>query len=43
MIGHRARAICGAVVLVFWVAGWVVAEERQERFDKDPGWDGQNN
>jgi hypothetical protein len=25
------------------VAGSVAAEERTERFDKDPGWDGQNN
>jgi hypothetical protein len=32
-----------AVALGFWIMGWAVAEERQERFDKDPGWDGHNN
>ena len=39
---HR-RMLCGAIVLACWVAGWAAAEERTERFDKDPGWDGQNN
>ena len=42
MIGTRKLAICGAVLLAC-VAGVSVAEERTERFDKDPGWEGRNN
>jgi hypothetical protein len=34
--------VCGAIILA-WVAGQALAEERTENFDKDPKWDGQNN
>jgi hypothetical protein len=37
------RAACGAAVLACGVVGWAAAEERTERFDKDPGWEGRNN
>jgi hypothetical protein len=43
MTARRARTVWGAVVLACWVAGWAAADERTERFDKDPGWDGRNN
>ena len=43
MAARRARAVCGAAVLVCWAAGWAAAGERTERFDKDPGWEGRNN
>lgn len=37
-----ARCVRAACVVVV-VAGWAAAEERTERFDRDPGWDGRNN
>ncbi|MDB5310179.1 MAG: hypothetical protein JWO38_4381 [Gemmataceae bacterium] len=39
----RARVVCGAALLACSIGGWAVAEERTERFDKDPGWEGRNN
>jgi hypothetical protein len=32
-----------AIILASGVAGWLLAAERVERFDKDPGWEGRNN
>src|SRR5438093_11927662 len=43
MTTRRARTVCGAGLLACWAAGWAAAEERTERFDKDPGWEGRNN
>ena len=42
-MARRTPLLCGAAVLVCWVATWAMAEERTERFDKDPGWEGRNN
>src|SRR5262245_38186732 len=35
--------VWSAAVLAWCLMGWAVGEERLERFDKDPGWDGHNN
>src|SRR5262245_8933928 len=43
MTTRRAWAVCGAIVLACGLAGWAAAEERTERFDADPGWEGRNN
>jgi hypothetical protein len=43
MTTRRTRAVCTAALLGCFAAGWAAAEERTERFDKDPGWDGHNN
>jgi hypothetical protein len=43
MTTQRAGTICGVAVLACCVAGWAAAEERMERFDKDPAWEGRNN
>src|SRR5687768_3101236 len=32
-----------AAILICWLAASSIADERSERFDKDPGWDGRNN
>ncbi len=34
---------CWTVLLAVVLAGSVTADERTERFDRDPGWDGHNN
>lgn len=39
MTARHITAVCGAALLACSVA----AEERTERFDKDPGWDAHNN
>ena len=43
MTARPARSLCGAVALACWVAAWAAAEERTQRFDTDPGWEGRNN
>lgn len=43
MTAQRAGLLGGALVLLGAVACAVRAEERTEKFDKDPGWDGMNN
>ena len=43
MTARRTGLLCAAVLLRCAVAGWAPGEERHENFDKDPGWDGQNN
>ncbi|MCI0463990.1 MAG: hypothetical protein L0Z62_44215 [Gemmataceae bacterium] len=40
---YSARWVWGVPVLVCCLAAWSPGEERTERFDKDPGWDGHNN
>src|SRR2546428_8514524 len=42
-MARRIPLFCGAAVLVCLVATWAMAEQRTERFDKDPGWEGRNN
>lgn len=42
MNSRFAWSTCGVALLAYGVA-WAGAEERHERFDKDPGWDGHNN
>src|SRR5438309_7250106 len=42
-MARRTRFLCGAAVLVSWGAPWAMAEQRTERFDKDPGREGRNN
>lgn len=37
------KRYCGAVVLACCLVGQIGGEERLERFDKDPGWEGHNN
>jgi hypothetical protein len=40
---HRSSWALGAVALAASLTGWAAGEERTERFDKDPNWDGRNN
>src|SRR5439155_17953917 len=35
--------VFGGTLFVACLAGMALAEERTERFDKDPGWEGHNN
>src|SRR5947207_6541458 len=37
------RTTLTAAALACCLAGWAAGEERTEHFDKDPGWDGNNN
>jgi hypothetical protein len=39
----RPLRLVGLVVVVGCLASWATGKEKVERFDKDPGWDGQNN
>ena len=43
MAVRRAAVVGGAAVLGCLLAGLAAAEERTERFDRDPGWEGRNN
>lgn len=45
-MSRRIKLYSGLTVLTFVACGtvsWSRAEERLERFDRDPGWDGNNN
>lgn len=35
--------LIGTTLLLFGIGGHLAAEERTERFDRDPGWEGRNN
>lgn len=43
MTPRRMPTRWAAVALTLWAAAGAAAEERQQRFDKDPDWDGHNN
>src|SRR5688572_21863958 len=40
---HNRPMRTPTILIAFALAGPVPGKERTERFDKDPGWDGQNN
>jgi hypothetical protein len=40
---RKPCAWSSTLVIAGWLAGLVIAAERTERFDRDPGWEGRNN